>query len=202
VDPTVDALEVVLARLADVLDRVGPQDRSRPTPCSDWALGALAGHVVGSTDAFAAVLAGDPGPVPARVPEAEATGSRQRDAALRCVAGWRAPGARERTYVEVIELDGGVRIPPIPVDGALLADIQLLDAGVHLHDLTRALGLPDLDDDAVQAAARAGLASARRVLQPGIRGLAGFGAPHEPPADATDVESLLAFAGRAPRAPG
>lgn len=198
----VDDLGAVLTSVAAVLDRVRVIDRGRPTSCPGWTLGYLAGHVVGSTEAFATVLEGGPTPARARLPEAEATGARMRAAARRCVTGWRRPSTWARQYVEVLELDDGVLIPPIPIDPSLLADIQLLDAGVHLFDLTQALEMAAPITSSTSTLAGATLAAARRVLQPGIRELAGFGPeqPARPGADA--VEALLAYAGRRPRPMG
>lgn len=198
----VDGLEAVLHDVAAVLDRVHASDRDRPTACPGWSLGHLAGHVVGSTVAFATVLEGGPTPARARVPETAAIATRMRDAAQRCVTAWRGPAVWARQYVEVLELDDGVLIPPIPIDASLLADIQLLDAGVHLFDLAHALGTPAPVTPATSAGARATLAAARRVLQPGIRELAGFGPERPAPPGADDVEALLAFTGRTSRPHG
>lgn len=191
---TVDALEAALARTVAVVDLIGPADHARPTVCGEWDLGALLGHVVGATEAFATVLHGGPTPARGRVEPDEATSTRLRDAATRAIAGWRTPGALEREYDSVIELDGGVLIPPIPLPGSMFLSINLLDVGVHVHDLAAAIDRPELAAD--DGIAEATLDAARLILQPGIRELAGFGPERVPAPDAGAVRRLLAFVGR------
>lgn len=191
-DP-VDALAAAYGQCASVLDRVTVADHGRGTPCEAWDLGALAGHVVGSAAAFAIVLDGGPTPAPARVAVTDATSDQLRSHADRVHVGWRSGRFEDSTFHEVIELDGGVLIPPIPLPSTMLLDINLLDVGVHAHDRAAAVDLPALVDDA--DVARAVLVAARSILQPGIRELAGFG-PERSPRGPGPVEELLAFVGR------
>ncbi len=190
----IDALARAYDRLALLLDVVEPADRRRPTPCSEWGLGQLLGHSVGAAGAFAIVLEGGATPARARVDVEHATADSLRSAAVRNIAGWRAAGALEREYVSVVELDDGVLIPPIPLPGTMLLDINLLDVGVHLHDVAISLDRRDLADD--DDIALATLAAAQLILQPGIRELAGFAAERTSTSDADPVERLLAFVGR------
>jgi uncharacterized protein (TIGR03086 family) len=189
-----DALARAYDRLALLLDDVAPVDYERPTPCDEWDLGQLVGHVVGAAGAFAIVLEGGPTPARARVDVEGATADELRSSAARAIAGWRTPGALERDYDSVIELDGGVLIPPIPLPGSMLLDIHLLDVGVHLHDVAISLDRRELAED--EDVATATLAAAQLILQPGVRELAGFAAETAATADADATTRLLAFVGR------
>ena len=191
---TLDALERAYAMCAAALDRVNEANRDDPTACEDWTLGMLAGHVVGTASAFAQVLADGPTPARARVVGNEATSARLRADAAAGIAGWKRDGALAREYDRVIELDEGVLIPPIPLPGEMLLAINLLDIGVHAHDLARAVGAPQLADD--DGVAYATLSAAELILQPGIRELAGFGPERPPSSDPSPSERLLAFVGR------
>jgi uncharacterized protein (TIGR03086 family) len=189
-----EALDRAFGLVSAILEEVGPDDHDRPTPCAAWDLGALIAHVRGTTAAFATVLEGGPTPARAVAPVADDLAGALRVDAARVVAGWRRPGAMDRDYDAVIELDDGVLIPPIPLPRSMLAAINLLDVGVHVHDLARAIGRPDLAED--DAVATATLDAAHTILAPGIRELVGFGPerPVDPGASAT--EALLAFTGR------
>jgi uncharacterized protein (TIGR03086 family) len=193
-DDIVAWLERAFARTGSIIDRVGAADSGRPTPCEAWSLGDLLGHVIGSTEAFAVVLEGGPTPAPARVELTDDVRAHYASAAERSLAGWRRAGALERDYDSVIELDGGILIPPIALPGRMLAGIQLLDVGVHVFDLADSIGCRDIAADDELAAAT--LREARSILQPGIRELVGFGAERPVPADASPTERLLAFTGR------
>ena len=190
----IEALARAYAGLAELLDEVTLADHERPTPCAEWNLGQLLGHIVGATEAFAIVLQRGPTPARARIDPTAATGAALRAAASLTVAGWRSPGALDRDYDSVIELDDGVLIPPIPLPGSMLLDINLLDVGVHLHDVATSLGRSEAvrDDELADAT----LDAARLILQPGIRELVGFAAERPAANDANAVERLLAFVGR------
>jgi uncharacterized protein (TIGR03086 family) len=193
-DDIVAWLERAFVRAGSILDRIGAADYGRPTPCEEWSLGDLLGHVIGSAEAFAVVLEGGPTPAPARVELTDDVRAQYASAAERSVAGWKVVGALEREYDSVIELDGGIVIPPIPLPGRMLAGIQLLDVGVHGFDLADSIGRRDLAADDHLAAAT--LREARSILQPGIRELVGFGAEQTARPSASSAERLLAFTGR------
>lgn len=140
----VSALERSFDACAACLDEANSGRLDRSTPCEDWDLGTLAEHVVGTTVAFARVLRGGARPARARVPRDRATSTDLRAAAADVVAAWRDPAVVADSYDRVVELDDGVLIPPIALPGEMVRAINLLDIGVHAHDLASAVGRPDL----------------------------------------------------------
>jgi uncharacterized protein (TIGR03086 family) len=192
-----DALARGFALTATVLGHVRDGDLGRSTPCPDWNVSDLLGHMFGATHAFAEVLHGGPLPARARVDLHPDRVEQFTTLSDRALLGWRAPGALDAQYPDgAIELDDGVVIPPIPLPGQMLAGIELLDIGVHVIDLADAIGDRALADD--EALAEATLVVAETILQPGIRELAGFGDARPPDPEASAVDRLLAFTGRSP----
>lgn len=187
---TLDHLVPVLDALSGIAAGVRDAQRGDPTPCTDFDVAALTGHVVGWLESFAAGFASDDGQTPdedvsaVQVP-AEDAAPRIRDAARTLTAAVRA-GAAERPLAI-----GGSAMP-----GDLALSMILGEYLVHGWDLAVATGQPWTPDDDAADAARRFLTG---MITPDTRGPDGwFG--HEVPVadDASALERLLGLAGRDP----
>jgi uncharacterized protein (TIGR03086 family) len=156
-----------------LLGRVTEQDRSRPTPCEDWDVAALADHLVAGTASFARAVRGEQvdwtGPPP-QVEGDYATEFRRNADSL--LAAWDA----------------------VPEDAQQLGpDWQAAELAVHTYDLATALG-QSTDELDVEVAER-GLAFMQANLKPEMRSTA-FGPERPAPSGANAYQRIAAFAGR------
>ena len=137
-------LVVANEEFARRLRLVGPDDWSRPTPCSEWDVRALVNHVVGANVRYQLLLKG------ASTEEVEATRNVDHlgDDAMASfgatadgvVAGFTEDGALERITQHAVG----------PRSGRELLSMRVLDAAIHGWDLARAIGAEEtLDDDVV-----------------------------------------------------
>jgi len=148
----------------------------RPTPCSEWSVGELCDHLVGSIEMFATAAGAPP-----RGAAPEGTSLQRFDAAVeRSLAAWRA----------LDDTTGVLTLPfgAFPVE--VVAGMNHMDSLVHAWDLAAALGLPLAIPDQL---AEAALQTAQ-VTVPPFRGH-GFG-PELAPAGNSAGQRLLAFSGR------
>lgn len=192
---TADTLELlvpVLDDLSTVADGVHQHQRGAPTPCAQYDVAALTGHIVGWLENFAAGFAADTGHCPTadvagvRVPGAEAA-PRIRSAAKTLRDAVRA-GATARPLV--IAGQGG-----LPGDMAL--SMILGEYIVHGWDLARATGQQWAPHPDAATTARQFLTT---MLAPEHRTPAGGFGPEVPVAqDAPALDRLLGFTGRDPR---
>ena len=172
-DP-IDVLATVLSQTQAVVDTTTPAQADLPTPCPDWTVRDLVGHLLVDHDNFRLrAEGGQPdwtrGPVD--------PGTNWSDAfhagADALLEAWRSH-------------------PPDP-DGAV-AGQTIAEYAIHTWDLARATGQsPGIDE----AAAEFATTWMRRALKPEYRGR-GFGAEHAVPANARSWERLVAFSGRDP----
>lgn len=183
----VTLLRGILTKTADVVAAVPAAAWDRPTPCTEYDVRALLGHMVGWAEAFAAAAAGS---VPASDPNAVAGGedsaARFRAAASAIVDGFAAQGL-DRT----VQLGPGREIP-----ASMLVTLVATEYLAHGCDLARGAGLPVPYSDDEAAAA---LARAEQTLKPEFRGEGKpFGeiVPVDPHAPA--LERFLGFVGRQP----
>ncbi len=112
---------------AGVLAAVKPQQMGAPTPCAEWDVGELIGHVIGGNERvlIRAGLRSEPAACwPADLVEAH----RATAAAAQQV--FAAPGGMTTTF--------GLPIGPVP--GSMFVWIRAVDALVHGWDLARATG--------------------------------------------------------------
>ena len=125
-----------LADCGDLVDQAARADLRLPTPCGEWDLAALLGHMIGQNAGFAAAVgqgdadqaAYEPPPVaPPALPAAwAASADRLRAAFAR---------ADPQAEVNLAELGRKVTV-------AQALRMQLLDSAVHAWDVATALGLP------------------------------------------------------------
>ena len=178
-EPTAtDDLEAVLATTVSVLDGVGADDWTRPTPCDGFDVAALVEHVVRWSLTYA-------GRVGLSTPSQPLAAHRSDD-------GTGHPAAQLLRDVAPVIVTGyrsdseGSRSLPL--------GIVLLDYIGHTWDLAVATGQElRLPDSAVDRA----LAAGRSILTPEARGDS-FGPEVVVAPDATGLERLVAFLGRDP----
>ncbi|MFD8230969.1 TIGR03086 family metal-binding protein [Streptomyces sp. NPDC059696] len=157
-----------------------------PTPCAEYDVRALAGHlfqVIVQFQRLAAKEASDfsgAADVVAGGPDWRERLVREAD---RLVAAWSAPGAEEGTT-------GAMDMP-----ARLVGAMALLDLTVHVWDLARATGQ---DDPGADEAVVAELAGAVDRLAPTARTMGVFGEPVPEGEGASAFERLLARTGRTP----
>lgn len=175
-----------------VVDGVRPDQLDQPTPCSEWDVRGLVGHMVGVNAAFAAGLRGA-APVPLdegdRLLGDDPAGAYRRTTA-EALEAWASPGALERTL--------HLAVGDLPASFAL--GIHFIDNLVHCWDLATATGQDHgLDQE------RAGLAL--QMCQANFAAMGGdrlrgpdkaFGAEVPWPAESPVHERLIAFLGRRP----
>jgi uncharacterized protein (TIGR03086 family) len=167
--------------LARSVRLVRDADLSAPTPCPDWNLGDLLGHVRSSLDDLTEVLTGDPGPD--RRPDADPAAAIRAGIVGLLVAWTVTPGR----WCEV----GDRRVPPEIVGYTAAAEMVL-----HAWDISRACGA----DHPIPAA----LAESLIEVSPLLAADRFFAAPLSSsapsvPATAAPGERLLALFGRQPR---
>ena len=172
-DP-IDLLTTTLRRTQEVVDAVAPAQAGLPTPCPDWTVRDLVGHLLVDNANFRLRAEGRQ-PDWAREPVDPGAnwGDAFRGGADALVAAWRAH-------------------PPDP-DGSV-AGQTIAEFAIHTWDLGRATGQsPGIDEAAAEFAAR----WMRSALLPEYRGRS-FGAEHAVAANARPWERLVAFSGRDP----
>jgi uncharacterized protein (TIGR03086 family) len=184
-------LSRALDQTAHALDRAEAADPMAATPCPAWDLATLASHVVFDLEQFTtAAQGGRPDwtrPVPHR-PDGWSAAFRTGAAGL--LAAWNAAGP----------LDELVTVSMGEVPRSFLVNQQLVEFVVHAWDIDQATGHSGQFDDEPAAA---GLAWARTVLQPSMRGEGkAFGVEVPAPDGASPTVALVAFSGRNPTWPG
>jgi uncharacterized protein (TIGR03086 family) len=182
VNNLLDQLSRSFAAVGEVISRIRPEQWPAPTPCADWTVRQLVGHLVGMNCVFTAMLADQPPPHRDRgVPDDELEQAYRESAALLQVA-FSQPGVLDRSY----------RSPLGSATGAERLQIRLYDLLAHGWDIAHATGQPaQLPDDAAEQA----LAFARVQLTDDVR--PGRFAPAEIiSTQAPALDRLAAFLGR------
>ena len=141
-----------------------------PTPCGDWDVARLAGHLVGTPATFLTMMqGGQPDWSAGPEPVTEGYADRFRADADALLAAWQQ------------------------ADDTGRAGMQTAELAVHAWDLSRALGRPTTDLD--EAVAEEGLAFMQANLAPEMR-TGAFGPEQPAPEGAAAPDRLAAFAGR------
>ncbi|NKZ03602.1 TIGR03086 family metal-binding protein [Actinomadura latina] len=185
----VQDLATVLAVAGDLVAGVRPGQWDDPTPCTDWNVRQLVGHVVFGDRMFAAILRGEAPPPPSALGPQD-TGvlgddpvKAQRTAAQDLLTALSRPGVLEQI----------VQVPVGPVPGVAAAHIRAVEAVVHGWDLAQATGQePRFPDDIVRQV----LEFSRAKLADIPPGRTPFGPPQPAPADAPPIVELAALLGR------
>jgi uncharacterized protein (TIGR03086 family) len=193
-DP-VDQLRVAIDATGLLISAVRDDQWAAPTPCPEWTVRDLVGHMVTSNYAFVRILGGTAPEPPARtVPEAPggAADSPQQDAGLvdayrdsaaALVGAFRQPGVLDRVHA----------VPIGPLPGIAALHLRITEVLVHGWDLARATG-----QDAVfpEDLAEQELAFSRSKLGDIPAGRTPFAPPQPVPGDAPAIDRLVALLGR------
>lgn len=172
------AAEASLAVLQSVLRGLTPEDRPKPTPCTEFTCHDLAEHLLGSMTAFGA-MAG----TTVIDPRTGSIEDRVATMAAQALEGWRIRG-----------LDGTVPAPGgSAMPATFAASIMPVEFMLHGWDLAQGSGQAFPASDELVAYVHK---LAEQVV-PGGRGTS-FGEEVVPPASAGPMERLAAFAGRQP----
>ncbi|EGD42594.1 putative toxin-antitoxin system, toxin component [Nocardioidaceae bacterium Broad-1] len=109
-------------------------DMNVPTPCTDWDLADLFGHMVGQNLGFAAAVADGDAPVAAYA----SVPVTLHDVARR----WRDSAGRVRDAFEAADPDATIHLAEFGFRPtvAMALGMQLLDAAVHAWDVATAVG--------------------------------------------------------------
>ncbi|MEV4416102.1 TIGR03086 family metal-binding protein [Catellatospora sp. NPDC049609] len=175
-----------LAAAAAAVNRVKRADLARPTPCGDWNLGQLLGHMIGHNRGFAAAAAGRPTD-PAVWDDLTPPADPRRVFAESVTQVTKA--FRDRTLLDRrIEVYGyGTYTAPT------VLGMHFVDFLVHAWDVAKSIGAdatldPELSGSAMKIALR----------WPTDRPSKAFGVMVEPAADAPPGDVLVAYLGRRP----
>jgi len=172
--------EDTLGVLRGVLHTIAADDMTRQTPCTEFDVTRLTGHLLNSLTALG-------GMVGAELPERDESDSVERQvvaAARPALDAWHRHG-----------LNGTVPFGKgeMPARGACA--ILSLEFLVHAWDYAAAV---DHEFNAPEPLAEYVLGLAHQVIRPEQRSRAGFDDPVDVPADAGALERLIAFTGRNP----
>jgi uncharacterized protein (TIGR03086 family) len=168
-----------------VLSAVSPEQLDAPTPCTEWPLRTLIGHVMGVVTNMGLAARGETLlPDLLSVPlEADVAGQFQ-SVAEGTLAGWRARGT-----------DGTVDVGAGPMPVTLAMSINLVDTTTHSWDIARAAGQDATLPDDLAATA---LTVAQGFLNDQIRSFAGIDPAVALDGPASPTDQLVAFMGRRP----
>jgi uncharacterized protein (TIGR03086 family) len=181
----VEQLENIIPALNELVKGMWHGQLEYPTPCAEFTVHDLINHMIVLGGAFAPMFRGEPVPeiappsVYGWVPAKEFTATMND-----LLAAVQSPGAMER------EIDS----PVGRMDGARFCGFVALDAVVHGWDLATAVGKswnpPAEAVDAIDAFARVAITEE-------VRSSGAFAGEAAAAADATPLERLIAFTGRA-----
>lgn len=176
-----DELEPLLGHVAS---GITADDLDTPTPCANFTVRGVLGHMIGGATQFAAAFWGEAPPeVPADVAEGPDVVARAGNALAGLMSAIRSPGALDRT----------VAAPFGEMPGDAFARFVVLDGLVHGWDLATATQQTYEPSDALVAEVDA---FAHQAIAPAMRDGDTFADALEPPAGATSIECLAAFTGR------
>jgi uncharacterized protein (TIGR03086 family) len=189
-EKTMIDLEPATRRVAALLDGVGDDNLDAPTPCPDYAVRHLLGHLSGLALAFRDAARKDFGPTTDTDPGTALPDLEQdwRTVLPRrlgdLAAAWRAPEAWEGTTRA-----GGVTLP-----GEVAGLVALNEVLIHGWDLARATGQEYAADETSLRASYAMLAPT--AGSPQDRGP--FGPPVPVPDEAPLLDRVIGLSGRRP----
>ncbi len=180
-DGLLDAYDRTVTAVGALADSVSADRLGDPTPCADWDVRALLGHLAFVVQRYGTLAAG--GAVPDDAPSYQ-----DPAAAFHSYAGSaRAAFARPGYLIEVAPTPVG------PQPGSVTVQHVINELVAHGWDLARAIGA---DTDLVPDVVRASLASWRVLLGDGDRTGSPIGPARPAPPGATAADELAAFLGR------
>jgi uncharacterized protein (TIGR03086 family) len=172
------AAEASLAVCQLALRRLQPADATASTPCAKFTVTGVVDHLLGSI----ATLGGAAGAAIV-VPEAGEAEVRVADAAQQATEAWRRRG-----------LEGDVEVRDHPLPASMAASILALELLVHGWDVAQATSQSFEASDTLSGYV---LELARSLIIPQRRDGDAFAAEVEVGPDASHLERLVAFTGRA-----
>jgi uncharacterized protein (TIGR03086 family) len=192
--PVAEPAESVSALFADALDQAGQvvgrvtADQFRlPTPCAEWDVQALLGHLLAAVQRAERVADGRP---VSSVPAVAAVDTRGRSAAVFAAAAGKARHAWAAAAPTNVAAPWGLLPGPVALGGFVLELVA------HTHDLAVATAQREPLDERLAAAA---LAVAERLVPPSSRaGSTAYAAPVATPPGAGGYARLAGYLGRSP----
>ena len=184
---TQQQLEAVLPALLEVVGNIAPDQLDNRSPCAHFTVRGVLGHMIGGAGFFAAQLRGDGVPTPP--PEGTDLGCDDPVATFRSAmdelgAAAATPGAATRVVVTPFgEMTGDQALRYLALDGT-----------VHTWDLAQATGQSFAPPEELVAEV---MSTARQTITPDVRDGDAFAEATPVPADASSLEQLIAFTGRA-----
>lgn len=178
-------LDDVLGKTADLIGGVPESSWDQPTPCTDFTVRDLVGHMVGFSAAFEAAAAGrTPEGDPSAYRASDSSAAEFRAAASGMVEGWRVNG-----FDRSVSLTGG---GPLPAQ--MVFDMTLIEYLAHGWDLATATEQPmPYTEDEAQAV----FDLASKHLQEQHRGDGKpFGKIVDVPVSAPALDQFAGFMGR------
>ncbi|WP_369200293.1 TIGR03086 family metal-binding protein [Streptomyces sp. PU-14G] len=177
-------------QLLRLISTVEPGELDRPTPCEEYDVRALLGHVVSGARRIATVPEGGTGlgeDVPEWVEEVPAArwAELYDEGRARMNAAWSNDAV----------MDAVVTVPWGTMPGRVAMAGSVMETVTHTWDLARALGR---DDELDEGPARFALAAAQRALPADGREKTPFGEARQVPEDAGVYAQLAAWLGRDP----
>lgn len=186
-----DALDASADRVVQLVEQIGAEQWDHSTPCSEWNVRTLVGHLIATMRGYGALLEGAPAAEFKSMLERqdEAAGP---DPATTCQSAVRSvrvafaePGALERTVHHLIG----------DISGSQLLGIRIAENVVHSWDLATAIGVaPGLNEQLVELVYEplAPIAQSGALYTTDF-----FAAPTRPlPQGATRLEQLMHLVGR------
>ena len=168
-----------LAVLQHVLRGIGDDDLALPTPCTDFTVGQLEAHLLGSLTSLTGLAGGTL--IPTTADDLE---SRIADAGQQSLEIWMTRG-----------IEGVVQAGPEELPATLAAGILSVEFLVHAWDFASATGREVVVSEDVAAFV---LGLAVQIITPELRETAGFAAAIAISDTASALDRLLAFSGRTP----
>jgi uncharacterized protein (TIGR03086 family) len=190
-DSPLTPLATALSAAGRLIDALDGDAWDRPTPCSDWTVRQLVGHLVGGNRLVARALRGEEIPPPGQLGRRDPADQLGDDPAAAwqesadgLLAAFTLPGVLERTHT----------VPAGTLPGPALVHLRVVETLVHGWDLARATGQQlDVPEQLVEAE----LTFSRDLLGRLPAGRTPF-APSQPVADdAPALDRLAALLGRA-----
>ncbi len=170
--------------LGQVASGITANDLDAPTPCANFTVRGVLGHMIGGATQFAAAFRGEAPPeVLADVAGGPDVVVQAGNALAGLMSAIRSPGALDRT----------VAAPFGEMPGDAFARFVVLDGLVHGWDLATATGQDYKPSDTLVAEVDA---FAHQAIAPAMRDGDTFANAVAPPAGATSIERLAAFTGR------
>lgn len=175
-------LDVVIPALQQLAAETSLEQLDARTPCEEWQVRDLLGHLVVSGTIAAAAVRGEESPAEIPVGPDEILTATAKAALADIDEAFRRPGSLERMVVTTFG----------PMPGVTFARFLAFEGLMHTWDLATATGRSvDVPDDVVAA-----IDAFARAITPDLRGPGTFGTEVEPAAGASPLERLVAFSGR------